>query len=54
MESVFQERPPPWSSYGGTLRLTFSLSLFLSVKEGFSLGKLKKSIKPTTAARQAI
>jgi hypothetical protein len=57
MESIFQERtPPPQPSYGGTLRSTFlSLSLSLClVKEGFSLGKLRKSSKPTTAVQQAI
>jgi hypothetical protein len=52
VEYIFQERSPPWPSYGGTLRSTF-LSLCL-VKEGFSLGKLRKSSKPTTAVQQAI
>jgi hypothetical protein len=41
---------PPWPSYGGPLKLTSSLSL---VKEGFSLGKLRKSSEPITAIRQA-
>jgi hypothetical protein len=55
VESIFQERfPPQWPSYGGTLRSTFfSLSLCL-VKEGFSIGKLRKSSKPTIAVWQAI
>jgi hypothetical protein len=34
-------------------RLSLSLSLSL-VKEGFSLGKLRKSSEPITAVRQAI
>jgi hypothetical protein len=34
-------------------RLSLSLSLCL-VKEGFSLGKLRKSSEPITAVRQAI
>jgi hypothetical protein len=38
------ETPPPWPSYGGTLRSTFFLSL----------GKLTKSSKSITAVRQAI
>jgi hypothetical protein len=52
MESIFQERPPPppWPSYSGPLRWTLSLSL---VKQGFSLGNLRKSSEPITAVRQA-
>jgi hypothetical protein len=51
--SLFSRRDPspPQPSYGGTLRLNFSLCL---VKEGFFLGKLRKSSKPITAVRQAI
>jgi hypothetical protein len=45
--------PPPRPSYGGTLRSTFSLSLCI-VKEGFSLGKLRKSSEPIIAVWQAI
>jgi hypothetical protein len=55
MEFILQEipLPRPWPSYSGPLRLTFSLSLSLSlVKEGFSFGKLKKSSEPITTVRQ--
>jgi hypothetical protein len=36
-------KTPPWLSYGGTLRLTFSLSLSLA-KEDFSLRNLQEKL----------
>jgi hypothetical protein len=58
MESVFQESPPHHGlamvdpSQDDLLSLSLSLSSSL-IKEGFSLGKLRKSSKPITAIRQA-
>jgi hypothetical protein len=54
VESIFQERPP---HHHGLATVELSdwpfLPLYL-VKEGFFLGKLRKSSAPTTAVRQAI
>jgi hypothetical protein len=44
MESVFQEIPPPLPSYGGNLRLTFSLSVLL--RRVSSLGNWGKALSP--------
>jgi hypothetical protein len=54
MESVLQESPPTMAALWGTSQVDLlSLSLSLSfVKEGFSLGKLRKSSVPITAVRQ--
>jgi hypothetical protein len=34
MESIFQEKPPPWLSYCGPLKLAFFLSLSFSLSQG--------------------